>query len=103
MILLKLKNFYKGYEGEGEIQFIHGTQTDQKIILKIWDGFFDDIMEKIEPEVTGWTSLAYYYNLVKGWYEEIPWEVPNIATALQQLSKVKGAEFRFSQTQILHP
>lgn len=88
-------DFYTGYEGEGEIQFIHVLDNGNKNIIRIWDGYFDDIMEKIEPEASGWTGLAYYYNLAEGWYDESPWKIPNLIETLQQIKETKDAKFRF--------
>ncbi len=88
-------DFYTGYEGEGEIQFIHVLNNGNKNIIRIWDGYFDDIMEKIEPESSGWTGLAYYYNLAEGWYDESPWKIPNLLETLQQIRETKDAKFRF--------
>ncbi|WP_143318542.1 dihydroorotate dehydrogenase (quinone) [Clostridium sp. HBUAS56017] len=77
--------YYKGYEGEPEIQIIKKSSNNEKIVLKIWTGFFDNIMTSIEPQSTGWTSLAYYYNLYIGWYEESPWKIENLDEAKEQL------------------
>ncbi|GLC82915.1 hypothetical protein [Lacrimispora brassicae] len=88
-------DFYKGYEGEGEIQFIQVLDNDNRNVIRIWDGYFDDIMEKIEPEASGWTGLAYCYNLVEGWYDESPWQIPNLMKAFQQIKQTENAKFRF--------
>lgn len=77
--------YYKGYEGEPEIQIIKKSSNDERIVLRIWTGFFDNIMTAIEPQSTGWTSLAYYYNLYIGWYEESPWKIENLYEAKEQL------------------
>ena len=51
-------NYYKGYEGANEIQFIC-KKAGKIYILVIWEGFFDEIMTKILPEENGWTGLGY--------------------------------------------
>lgn len=91
-------DFYSGYEGEGEIQFIQILGNEKTYTIRIWDGYFDDIMEKIEPEVGGWTNLAYYYNLAEGWYDESPWKIPNISDALRQIEQVGNSQFHFEKT-----
>ncbi|SHL34231.1 hypothetical protein SAMN02745136_04674 [Anaerocolumna jejuensis DSM 15929] len=91
-------DFYTGYEGEGEIQFIQILDSGNRNIIRIWDGYFDDIMDKIEPEASGWTGLAYCYNLVVGWYDESPWKIPNTIKALQQIKQTEKAEFRFQES-----
>ncbi|MBS5956121.1 MAG: hypothetical protein KIC73_04305 [Clostridiales bacterium] len=88
-------DFYEGYEGEGEIQFIQALDNDNRNVIRIWDGYFDDIMEKIEPEESGWTGLAYYYNFAEGWYDESPWRIPNLMKSFQQIKQTENAKFRF--------
>ena len=95
----KIIDFYKGFEGEGETQFILQLKDKTKTIVKIWDGFVDDIMDKIEPEANGWTGLAYYYNLDEGWFDDSPWMIPSIEEALDQFRQVENATFRFEKTQ----
>lgn len=80
--------YYKGYEGEPEIQIIKKSSNNEKIVLRIWTGFFDNIMTAIEPQSTGWTSLAYCYNLYIGWYEESPWKIENLDEAKEQLEGI---------------
>jgi len=80
--------YYEGYEGEGEMQFIRHFSNGDKFILRIWDGYFDQIMGLIEPEESGWTGLAYYYNVEEPWWEE-PWRIPDIDIVLEQLQNIK--------------
>lgn len=89
--------YYKGYEGEKEIQFIKGKDDDTEII-SIWDGFFNDILEQITPSEKGWEGLAYYYHLCIGWYENSPWEIPDIKEALEQLKGLISCDFRFEKS-----
>lgn len=91
-------DFYSGYEGEGEIRFIQLLENGNTNTIRIWDGYFDDIMEKIEPEVSGWTSLAYCYHLATGWYDESPWQIPNITDALKQMEQVVNSKFHFKKS-----
>lgn len=92
-----INKYYKGYEGEPEIQFIKGSNKEGRTILSIWDGFFDDIMCQFKPTASGWQGLAYYYHLVSGWEEGI-WELPNINSALVEFQSIKASRFRFSET-----
>lgn len=82
--------YYVGYEGEPEIQIIRKPIQGDTFVLRIWSGFFDDIMNSIEPEEKGWSSLAYYYNLYIGWYEESPWLLEDIDAAIKQLKTIKS-------------
>ncbi len=45
-------------------------------------------MNVIIPEQTEWTGLAYFYHLHEGWYEENPWQIPNIDVVVNQLKKI---------------
>lgn len=82
-----MENFYDGYEGNPEIA-IYTLINDEKVGIQMWDGYFDEIMTKIEPEDEGWQSLAYYYNMNGGWYEDSPWKIPNNTEALDQLETI---------------
>lgn len=85
--------FYRGYEGEKEIQFI----TEKEKII-IWEGFFDDIMEQFRPSSTGWTGLPYYYHLSAGWYDESPWKIPDLKECLHQLEQLDVSNCRFAES-----
>ena len=90
-------DFYTGFEGEKEIQFIR-VSNDNKHIIKMWSGYFDDMMEKIEPEPGGWMSLALYYHVGENWVEGEHWVVPDLEKAKQQLKQIENEEFEFQQT-----
>lgn len=79
--------YYKGFEGEPEIQFICRKGKDSEILI-IWEGYFDQIMRLIEPDDDGWKGLAYYYNMYLGWYEESPWMIQDLPTALKQFESI---------------
>ncbi|MDE6357936.1 MAG: hypothetical protein K2L15_05035 [Eubacteriales bacterium] len=94
--------YYNGYEGEPEIQIIRRNYQEEVLVLKIWTGFFDNIMNAIEPEETGWTSLAYYYNLHIGWYEESPWKLEDIRTAINQLKSIENNKLSGQDKEVLN-
>ena len=80
-------NYYKGFEGEPEIQFIcRKGETSETFV--IWEGYFDQIMRLIKPDDDGWKGLAYYYHMCLGWYEESPWVVQDLHTALKQFESI---------------
>lgn len=80
--------YYEGYEGEGEMQFIRYLTNGDKYVIRIWDGYFNEIMDGIQPEEAGWTGLAYYYHVEEPWWEE-PWKIPDIEITLQQLQEIR--------------
>lgn len=81
-------NYYKGFEGEPEIQFICNLKDNKKLILSLWEGYFDRIMNAVAPQKDGWTALAYYYHLHEGWYENSPWEMSDINATINQLNQI---------------
>lgn len=90
-----ISKYYDGYEGEPEIQFIKGSIKEDRTIISIWDGFFDDIMRQFEPTSSGWQGLAYYYNLVIGWEDGI-WEIPNARSALAEFQSINPNKLEFN-------
>jgi hypothetical protein len=73
-------DYYRGFECEPEINFI--SEERDKVIsqIKIWIGYFNQLMEISEPNAsTGkWESLALHFHLDTGWYEEEKWKLPDI-------------------------
>lgn len=88
-----INNYYKGFEGEPEIQFIRVKPNNENLVLKIWIGYFDRIMDTIKPTKHGWSGLSYYYHLDEGWYDENPWEVPNLSIVLDELKEIDRTSF----------
>ncbi|MGE8075501.1 dihydroorotate dehydrogenase (quinone) [Listeria welshimeri] len=82
-----MDNYYKGFEGNPEID-IYTFSKNKKVGIEMWDGYFDKIMSAVQPVNSEWTSLAYYYNLYEGWYDESPWEIPNNQEALKQFESI---------------
>jgi hypothetical protein len=86
--MLGMSDFYTGFEGKPEIQFLlkNGDMLESRI--RIWEGYFDALMTRIKPDAEGWTGLALPYNLHEGWYEAGPWRIPDTAEALAQWSGI---------------
>ena len=82
-----MDNYYAGFEGNPEID-IYTFKGNIRIGIEIWDGYFDEIMGAIQPLNGEWQSLAYYYNLDEGWYDDSPWEIPNNQEALKQFESI---------------
>jgi hypothetical protein len=90
-------DFYTKFEEDREIRFSIKTDNYTKII-RIWEGYFNEIMEEVELSDDGtWTSLAYYYHLLEGWYKEDNWQIPDIEKALLQLQNIKFSHDRHIQ------
>ena len=76
-------DFYAGYEGDPEYIFRIECQPTRS--LRIWGGYIDAIMNSVAPGPSGWHSLAKFYHLDEGWFEESPWRIPELSKALDQL------------------
>jgi hypothetical protein len=83
-----MKDFYSGFEGEPEI-IIELKGPDGPIeTIRMYYGYFRDVMTLIEPENGEWTGLALPYNLCEGWYDVSFWRVPDTKEALAQWEKI---------------
>jgi hypothetical protein len=79
--------FYIGYEGEPEIQFI-SQDIEDKQILCIWEGYFDEIMVQFKPTDGKWTGLAYNYHMYTGWYDNTLWKIECPKNVLEQFNSI---------------
>ncbi|NOJ81601.1 hypothetical protein [Myxococcus xanthus] len=86
-----MKDFYVGFEGEPEIRFVVNGVGVPEQVLRIWDGYFDAIVERIELESGQWTGLALPYHLHEGWYDGAPWKVPDLVHVLGQWRRIRTA------------
>lgn len=97
---------YSGFEGEPEIQFIHLCKNGDKVIIRMWGGYFDPIMnavlDAIDPGNNGWTGLAYCYSAVEGWYDESPWQIPDISDAIRQFESVNVSSLNKNTQNVLN-
>lgn len=85
---IEVVDFYSGFEGEPELQF--NFMVEDKIKrFAVWTGYFDAIMEEVSPSTQGWSSLAYYYHLHEGWYDDANWQIPNLTEAIRQIQGLK--------------
>lgn len=87
-------DFYTGFEGEPELVFTQ-VVNDYKKIFRLWEGYFDTIIQHISVSTDGnWKGLAYHYHLCLGCWgdDQKDWQIPNIAEALIQLQEIKIQE-----------
>ena len=95
------KDFYAGFEGEPEIIFYYEDTKGRKVYVKLWIGYFDEMMTAIEPNDDGWKGLAFYYHTHSGWFEEKPWKIPDLAIVLDDLLGLNQSEFE-QETRIVY-
>lgn len=69
---MKNDTYYRGFEGEPEIQIIL-RRCDSDYILSIWEGYFDTIMMSIPATKSGWLGIVCHYHLCDAWNEESMW------------------------------
>jgi len=96
------KDFYSGYEGEPEIQFVKVSVNGDHKIIRIWSGYFDDIMAQFVPSQQGWSGLAYYYHLAIGWYEESPWQITHLDEIKTQFCNLSIENCRFDKSRAVY-
>lgn len=95
-----MENYYEGYEGYPEIDFFI-LSDDSREGIQMWDGYFYNIMRKIKPVNGEWTSLAYYFNLNEGWYDESPWKIPSNVAAIEQFETIERSELGEIEAEVL--
>ena len=91
------EEYFEGFEGEAEILLTIEKIPGKTESIGIWSGYFDSIIEKIQPINGYWTGLAYYYHLDIGWYEESPWQVDNLKEAYEQLAEIDKESLEYPQ------
>ena len=89
------RDFYTGFEGEPEIAIEHQPPGGSSSSIRTWVGFFDELMEKLEPGPEGWTGIAAHHHLHTGWNSEESWQDPDVADTRRQIgipgeSSLKG-------------
>lgn len=76
---------YTGFEAEPEVQFITQDVHGNRLVVRMWVGYFDSIMNCIPPKGGQWQGIAYYYQMNTGWYDESPWLIPDACEARSQI------------------
>lgn len=83
-----INDFYEGFEGESEVKFIRGLSHGNKTVLRIWDGYFDDIMRQFEPVNSCWVGLAYIYHTCIGWETNEQFEISDLCKTLDEFQNL---------------
>lgn len=85
-------DFYAGFEGEPEVNLVR--QGAARLTLKVWDGYFSQVLDAIEPGDDGqWHGLVLYYHLGTGWYDSEDFEVEDVPLFASQLSALDKSGF----------
>lgn len=96
-----IDKYYQGFEGEPEIMFSLRSANGNDIELRMWGGYFDKIMKQVSPKEGKWTSLAYYYHLDIGWYEESPWLIEEPKKVYEQLKEINKDGLQIEEKEII--
>lgn len=89
--------YYADFEGEPEYAFClhkHNLTVEK---IHIWDGYFSDIIDTVQPTENGWTSLSEYYHLCID-FDSDNWNVPDIPSALRQLENIDTLKIKFPES-----
>jgi hypothetical protein len=81
-------DFYAGFEGEPELRFVRGYASEPRETIRLWSGYFDELMRHACPVDGAWRGLALPYHLDEGWYSESPWPIPDVAEAARQWNEM---------------
>jgi len=83
-----MTDFYQGFEGEPELRI--EARDGRRVVsaLRMWSGYFDDLVRRIKPEATGWTGLARMYHLEEAFYERSPWRIEDLAAIMRQWGRI---------------
>ncbi|MCB9766186.1 MAG: hypothetical protein H6739_40800 [Alphaproteobacteria bacterium] len=82
-------DFTTGFEGEPELFFTHRSPNGAASSLHAWEGWFDMLMEGVEPTASGWTGLALHHHLCTGWHEAHEWVDPDPGGTLCMLRQAR--------------
>lgn len=96
-----VKKYYTGYEKENEIQIIKMKNENEELKVRIWEGFFNNILYSIIPEKETYKGLAYYYYLCDGWYKKSPWKIQELNDVLNELKGIKTDNLKEKEVSLL--
>lgn len=79
--------YYQGFEGELDVDIYYTNDENEHIGFKLWEGYFENILSGVYHENYKSDGLLNSYVLHEGWYDEAPWKVKNIFTAIAELNQ----------------
>lgn len=93
-------NYYKGFEGEPEIQI--AVKDLDNVVLTAWSSYFDEIMKGIKPVDGEWTGIAKLYQMHAAWYVDGQYRVDDLDLMLHQLRSVSKRNLSIKAGEILN-
>jgi len=85
------EKFYYGFEGEPEVQFVCRTK-DNVDKMVIWQGYFEGLLSGCFSNSIKEGGLLHSYVNADGFYDESPWEIPDIDIAINELGFFRTEE-----------
>ena len=83
-----IDNKYRiNYMYEIEIEIYYKNNNSEKIGYKIWRGYFENLLDGCYGENIAEDGILHGYMLQEEWYDEKPWEIRNIDTAILELER----------------
>lgn len=79
------ENYYKGFEGEKDLDIYYYQEDGEKTGLKIWDGYFELLLSACWLGQVSKGGLLECYADREGFYEEKPWRISNIDVVIKEL------------------
>jgi len=100
-----MKDFIVGFEAEPEIRFSETHNGEPVDTVRMWEGYFDELMGLLVPGPDGWSGLALQYNLVTGWYVSPSWRVPDLQNTVAEWKSIStddlDTEVRLAHSAVL--
>ena len=74
--------YYAGFEGEAQISISYSLDN----ALVLWQGYFETLLECMFDQGIEANGVLLVWQVREGWYDDSPWEIPDIKEAIRQFS-----------------
>ena len=81
------EKYYKGFEGEVEIVLYYFAEDGEKNGWKLWEGYFENLLSGCFGNEIKNTGLLDSYVTHEGFYDEKPWKIKDISTAICEIGQ----------------
>lgn len=81
------EKYYKGFEGEIEIVLYYFGEDGEKNGWKLWEGYFENLLAGCFGNEIKNTGLLDSYVTHEGFYDEKPWKIKDIFTAICEIGQ----------------
>ncbi len=88
--------YYKGFEGEIEIDFVYRRDGEVVKRMEIWFGYFLNLIIGMVPENEEPTGILYDLLIGEDWEEE-PWKILDIQQTIEQFCGYNECNFNVTE------